>query len=79
MAPFNVVSLTVTPVRDPNDVEVNWFVSFPAVNNVLILLILSEANPVTALASIATVVFPLIEVNSDAVLPVASPFAITIV
>ena len=57
----------------------NWFVSFPAVNNVLILLILSEANPVTALASIATVVFPLIEVNSVAVLPVASPFAITIV
>ena len=64
---------------EENESDVNWFVLFPAVNNVLILEILSEANPVTALASTATVVFPLIEVNSDAVLPVASPPAITIV
>ena len=77
--PSKVPSLTVTAVSDPNDAAVNWSVSFPAVNNVLILSMVSEANAVIALASIAAVVFPLIVVNSAAVVVVASPSAITIV
>ena len=45
----------------------------------MILLILSEANAVIALALTANEVAPLIAVNSEAVLDVASPAAITIV
>ena len=73
------MSLTTAVASDSNDAPVNCAVSFPAVSSVLILAAVSDASPVTALASTATVVAPLIVLNSAAVLPVASPDAIVIV
>ena len=74
-----LVSATTTVARFPNDPSSNLVSSAAAVSNVVISSISSEANPVTAEASIATVVALLIVLNSVAVLPVASALSIVIV